>query len=477
MDARNVSLNRLSEFEIIEPLGRGASSFVYRARNLLSNKSVAIKVVDASSELRRVKASKEVRFHRTVTHPGFAQLLEDFSDESSCYLVLEFCEKGELFSLLQKKGKLPEKEAMNFLKPLLEALEWLHSKGIAHGDIKLGNIFLTKDLTPKIGDFGLMKRFEVEKESSQLCNQTLLRSASLKQVLCKSPAPKSKSKFNSEIKSPFKSARTSELLSEDGIQNSLNTSIKKTSIFASLKIDSSQKLSGQMSSIFSTSNSSNGSYFPSFVSVVSSSCFQKTNCSSLLKSVRPSILLPASSSLQSKSSFRLTSKAPSGIRESSAKTLRGTPHYISPEIIEQEAYGPAADIWALGCVFFALLHGKLPFEGNSPCEILTNVLKNPPSISSNLSLLSSGPLNAMLEPNPSLRKSAKQILESFFFEKKDPSLSISASRSRLSLNRALANDRFFFMDAPKTRQRFTSVFRNEETRKQLAVVSVKKSEF
>ena len=464
MDTRNMTVNRLSGFEIIEPLGRGASSFVYRARNLLSNKSVAIKVIDASSESRKVKASKEVRFHRMVTHPGFAQLLEDFSDESSFYLVLEFCEKGELFSLLQTKGQLTEKEAINILKPLLEALEWLHSKGIAHGDIKLANILLTRDMTPKIGDFGLMKRFEGEKESSQPCNQTLFRSTSLKQVLCKSPVPKSKSKFNYGLKSPLCYSRTSELLSEDGMPNSHDPSMKQTSIFASIRTEASQKLSGKKSSMFSTSNSSNGSYLPSFVPLISSPCFQKTNCSSMLKSVKPSILPSSSSSLQSKSSYRQNSKQPFGIRETSGKTLRGTPQYISPEIIEQEAYGPAADVWALGCVFFALLHGTLPFEGSNPCEILTKVLKTSPSISSDLSPKCLGLLSAMLEPNPSLRKSAKQILDSFFVEKKEPSFSLSASRSRLSLNRALANDRPFFTDAPKGRQRFASVFRSEGTR-------------
>lgn len=136
--------NKLSNFEILEPLGRGAHSFVYKARSKSSNRIVAIKLLDAHTKAKREAADEEARFHSLLDGQPFVQLVEEFSDEANRYLVLEYCEKGELFTYMRQRQRLPEEEVLKMLVTILDGLDQLDKRGIAHRDIKLGNIFLTE---------------------------------------------------------------------------------------------------------------------------------------------------------------------------------------------------------------------------------------------------------------------------------------------------------------------------------------------
>ena len=70
------------------------------------------------------------------------------------YTVTELCVFGELFYMIKDTGAFDEAVARHYSKELLEALAYLHSKGIAHWDIKADNIFIHKSLELKFGDFG-----------------------------------------------------------------------------------------------------------------------------------------------------------------------------------------------------------------------------------------------------------------------------------------------------------------------------------
>lgn len=74
-----------------------------------------------------------------------------------CYLVFEYVVGGELFDLVIKKSQIPDSGVRLIFSQLMDALEYVHGKGIAHRDLKLENILMDKDFKVKIADFGTAK--------------------------------------------------------------------------------------------------------------------------------------------------------------------------------------------------------------------------------------------------------------------------------------------------------------------------------
>jgi len=76
------------------------------------------------------------------------------------FIVSEIAENGELFDYVQEAEGLKEDIARSLFKELVDAMAYVHSKGVAHRDLKLENIFLDRNVKVKIADFGLMKIFD-----------------------------------------------------------------------------------------------------------------------------------------------------------------------------------------------------------------------------------------------------------------------------------------------------------------------------
>jgi len=72
---------------------------------------------------------------------------------------MELCANGEAFDYVEAAGGLKDKYARQIMHQMIEGLQYIHKKGIAHRDMKLENCFLDKDCRLKIADFGLQKAF------------------------------------------------------------------------------------------------------------------------------------------------------------------------------------------------------------------------------------------------------------------------------------------------------------------------------
>lgn len=150
----------IRDYEVFNFLGKGGFAEVYRARSRLSGLEVAIKMVDKGI-LRRTGVSsarvqQEVAIHSRLKHPSVVELYNYFEDRQYVYLVVEYCQGGELQGYLQsRKGPLSEPEASHLLGQVVSGLLYLHSHRILHRDLSLSNLLLTHDLHVKIGDFGL----------------------------------------------------------------------------------------------------------------------------------------------------------------------------------------------------------------------------------------------------------------------------------------------------------------------------------
>ncbi|KAJ3521422.1 hypothetical protein NM208_g13294 [Fusarium decemcellulare] len=151
-------------YQTISPLNHGSFGMVFKAQDLVTNETVAIKCLtkksacpEANSDFAVDEKSEELVLHsRLVSHSNIVNLLNSFETDSHIYLVLEFCGQGDLYEAIRKgHGPLETEHVRQFMLELIDAVDYIHSKGVYHRDIKPENIFLTQDGAMKLGDFGL----------------------------------------------------------------------------------------------------------------------------------------------------------------------------------------------------------------------------------------------------------------------------------------------------------------------------------
>ena len=134
------------------------------ARDLETNELVAIKCLtkrattnDAGIDFAYDDKSEELFCHRVLgAHPNIVNLIHSFETDAHLYLVLEYCSHGDLYEAIRTGcGPLETEHVRRFMLQLVDAVSYMHSKGIYHRDIKPENIFLTESGAMKLGDFGL----------------------------------------------------------------------------------------------------------------------------------------------------------------------------------------------------------------------------------------------------------------------------------------------------------------------------------
>ncbi len=116
-----------------------------------------IKIIDGNPKLKS-QLDVEIQVMRQVKHPNVMRIYEYMASDNSYYIVMQYCNKGDLQHVLSKLPRryLDESEALYFLKQLMNGFQALRKENIMHRDLKLENIFL-HDETLIIGDFGLAK--------------------------------------------------------------------------------------------------------------------------------------------------------------------------------------------------------------------------------------------------------------------------------------------------------------------------------
>ncbi|CAN6325607.1 unnamed protein product [Urochloa humidicola] len=148
----------MERYEMGRLLGKGTFGKVHYARNLESNSSVAIKMMDKDKVL-KVGLSEQIRREittmRLVVHKNIVELHEVMATRSKIYFVMEYAKGGELFDKIEKSGKLTEAAAHKYFQQLISAVDYCHSRGVYHRDLKPENLLLDEDENLKVSDFGL----------------------------------------------------------------------------------------------------------------------------------------------------------------------------------------------------------------------------------------------------------------------------------------------------------------------------------
>ena len=161
------SNNREKEYEvgdyiIKKTLGQGTFGKVKLGIHKPTNEKVAIKILEKSKIIEKddeIRVKRELEMMPKFNHNNVILVTEIFSNRDNFYIVMEYCEGGELFNYIVKKRRLAEEEAAFFFYQIISGLEYIHSLGIVHRDLKPENLLLGKDHILKIIDFGLSNYF------------------------------------------------------------------------------------------------------------------------------------------------------------------------------------------------------------------------------------------------------------------------------------------------------------------------------
>lgn len=150
----------LGRCELVDEIGRGATSIVYRARHRGLDIDVAVKVLlpEDDAGVDHQLTANEARLLARLNHPAILRVL-DFDDEDQWpYLVIEYVGGPTLAEVLTEKGRLEPSEVLPLLYQIASGLAHAHDvEGIIHCDLKPGNVLLTKDGQAKIADLGLAR--------------------------------------------------------------------------------------------------------------------------------------------------------------------------------------------------------------------------------------------------------------------------------------------------------------------------------
>ncbi|KAH8805571.1 kinase-like domain-containing protein [Xylogone sp. PMI_703] len=151
----------LNDFELLRTLGTGSFGRVQLVQSKHNQRFYAIKVLKKHQvvKMKQVEhTNDERRMLQDVKHPFLITLWGTFQDNRNLYMVMDFVEGGELFSLLRKSQRFPNPVAKFYAAEVTLALEYLHSKQIIYRDLKPENLLLDRHGHLKITDFGFAKR-------------------------------------------------------------------------------------------------------------------------------------------------------------------------------------------------------------------------------------------------------------------------------------------------------------------------------
>ncbi|KAI1430004.1 hypothetical protein F5Y12DRAFT_724200 [Xylaria sp. FL1777] len=161
-------------YQIGKMLGKGGFAVCYEGQLPGHRKKYALKIVRSKMPSKmEQKFQTELQIHSKMRHQNIVQFLRAFSFDSCTYLVLELCPNGSLMDMVKRRKGLTEPEVRFYSVQIAGAIKFMHAKGIIHRDLKMGNIFLDRNMNAKIGDFGLAALLVTGKDMQTIRRTTL----------------------------------------------------------------------------------------------------------------------------------------------------------------------------------------------------------------------------------------------------------------------------------------------------------------
>ena len=162
-----IEKGRLGRYELLGELGRGAMGVVYRARDPIIDRVVALKTID-SGRSGEAAASFTERFFQEarsagrLNHPNIVTIYDAGDAGGQAYIAMEFLEGTGLREMLDEQAPLSIARAVEIAGQVARGLAYAHEHGVVHRDVKPANIIILRNRRPKITDFGIARLGEAD---------------------------------------------------------------------------------------------------------------------------------------------------------------------------------------------------------------------------------------------------------------------------------------------------------------------------
>ena len=149
----------MQDYERVKVLGKGSFGQAVLVRRKSDKKELVAKEVDMKRMNRkeREEAIHEVKMLKKLRHPNIVGFYDNIEERGTLNIIMEYCDGGDLYGVTQKQRfrQMPERQVLHYFTQVCLALDYMHASHVLHRDIKSMNVFLMKDGTVKLGDFGI----------------------------------------------------------------------------------------------------------------------------------------------------------------------------------------------------------------------------------------------------------------------------------------------------------------------------------
>ncbi|EAX98396.1 CAMK family protein kinase [Trichomonas vaginalis G3] len=181
-DVMMIINSQIKKYEIVSQLGEGGFASVFLGRHYLTKEFYAIKAISRDRAMEcglLCYLENELRLISRFDHPNIVKMYEIIYLQSYICIIMEYCPNGDLNNVINSDQPLHQCDKNRIALEILEALDYLHSRGISHRDIKPANIMFDKDMHVKLIDFGFAR--EQSESVSTMCGTQMLMAP---EVIC-----------------------------------------------------------------------------------------------------------------------------------------------------------------------------------------------------------------------------------------------------------------------------------------------------
>src|SRR5438132_775376 len=151
--------SEVAGYRIVEPLGRGGMSVVYRAEHVRLGRPAALKLLAATlgEADHRERFLRESKLAASLDHPSIVPVYDAGEEDGLLYIAMALVEGSDLRTVLAGEGRLPLRRALRITGQIASALDAAHARGLVHRDVKPANILVGDDDRAWLTDFGTAK--------------------------------------------------------------------------------------------------------------------------------------------------------------------------------------------------------------------------------------------------------------------------------------------------------------------------------